>query len=386
MKTFRIMCAALLAAMTLASCQKEQAGKDNGPQQPKTITISLSNVSLPSKSSSTAQLTNASTAQINNFQVFLADADGNFYKGLNADGSEAAHYFEIDPSDPQAALTQVFHYVKPAVSKVYVVANLGEEKSFAKVENLEGHTISIASQQDEHLENLVLFGKDESLEISSQHGNHEVTEVYRADVPIAPLIARIEVVNFTTTFVENSAYKSVTVDKLAFNDYYTSCTLAGEVSSRVNTEITDANAYTYLNGLTGTQWYFDNLDHNPTNALEEPVIMTRTSATEHDITTVFRHHYAYHFFPSASATLGNSEGYPQLVVGVTAEDNQEMDNKHYLATTSFTGDSNFKGFKPGEIYRINFKFATTSMKNQLKCVEVSVSVQPWTIITLTPNL
>ena len=91
MKTFRIMCAALVAAMTLASCQKEQAGKDNGLQQPKSITISLSNVKVPTKLSSTTVLNTGSTATVNDFQVFLTDG-ANFYDGLNVDGTPAARF------------------------------------------------------------------------------------------------------------------------------------------------------------------------------------------------------------------------------------------------------------------------------------------------------
>lgn len=102
MKTFRIMCAALVAAMTLAGCQKEtQAGKNNGPQQPKSITISLSNVQVPAKSAST-NVMDGTTAVVNNFQVFLTDGS-QFFAGLNQDGTPARHYINV--TDPSTDLT-----------------------------------------------------------------------------------------------------------------------------------------------------------------------------------------------------------------------------------------------------------------------------------------
>ena len=386
MKTFRIMCAALVAAMTLASCQKEQAGKDNGSQQPKSITISLSNVKLPSKSSSTTVLNTGSTAIINNFQVFLTDG-ANFYDGLNVDGTPAAHFITVDTDNPSASLTQTFHFVDPNVTQVMIVANIGSEQTFANVTALKAYSVEIADQQDDKIDNLILFGEDTSLDNTGNHATqHPATEIWTADVEIAPLIARIEVVNFSTKFAQNSAYKSVTVNKLAFNDYYRSTNLGGVNSSRMNEDITASNVYSYLAGLTGSHWYYDNLDmYHLTDGIQ-PVTMTKLSATEHVVKVDdMDHHYAYHFFPSLTATEGIAEGYPQLVVGATAVDNQDRVTEQYLATNSFTG-SGFSGFKPGEIYRVEFAFADSSLDHQLKCIDVQVSVKPWSVITLTPNL
>ena len=117
----------------------------------------------------------------------------------------------------------------------------------------------------------------------------------------------------------------------------------------------------------------------------QPVTMTKLSATEHVVEADMDHHYAYHFFPSLTATEGIAEGYPQLVVGATAVDNQDRVTEQYLATNSFTG-TGFSGFKQGEIYRVEFAFADSSLDHQLKCIDVQVSVKPWTVITLTPNL
>ena len=385
MKTFRIMCAALVAAMTLASCQKEQAGKDNGLQQPKSITISLSNVKVPTKLSSTTVLNTGSTATVNDFQVFLTDG-ANFYDGLNVDGTPAAHFITVDTDNPSASLTQTFHFVDPNVTQVMIVANLGSEQTFANVTALKAFSVEIADQQDDKIDNLILFGEDTSLDNTGNHATqHPATEIWTAEVPIAPLIARIEVVNFSTKFAQNSAYKSVTVNKLAFNDYYRSTNLGGVNSSRMNEDITASNVYSYLNGLTGTHWYYDNLDLSHVEDGIQPVTMTKLNATEHVVAADMDHHYAYHFFPSLTATEGIAEGYPQLVVGATAVDNQDRVTEQYLATNSFTG-TGFSGFKQGEIYRVEFAFADSSLDHQLKCIDVQVSVKPWTVITLTPNL
>lgn len=368
MKTFRIMCAALLAAMTLASCQKEQAGKDNGPQQPKTITISLSNVQTPVKSFN-APVQNGSTATVNNYQVFLADATGNFYTGKTKEGADAEHYIDITNG---GALSTTFHFVDPMVEQVYVVANLGSEQPFDNVEDLKAKSVNIESQQD--VTDLVLFGYDE-LTASSHAGNevHEGATVFEAAVEIAPLVARIEISKFSTTFPDNSELESITINKIAFNDYYRTSDLEGNVETRVNTDIKDENAYEYLDALnaTPTPWYYDALTAQMTAGAADAVFADDNV-------------YSYNFYPVAGIS-GTEEGYPQIVIGATVVDTEGRIGQKYLATNSFSGVSS-PGFVPGNVYTMSFAFAAENLKNQLKCVEVKVSVKPWTVITVTPNL
>ena len=372
MKTFRIMCAALVAAMTLASCQKEQAGKDNGPQQPKTITISLSNVQTPVKSFN-APVQDGTTATVNNFQVFFANAAGDeFYKGLAADGTEMDHYITVNTS---ADLTQTFHFVDPNVEQVLVVANLSDsEATYADVATLKAQVIEIASQQD--VDDLVLFGYDDSLEASSEdhESAHHPSNVYTAAVEIAPLVARIEIVNFKTIFPVNSAFKSVTVNQIAFNDYYTKADLTGAVSSvpadHVDEDIEAATVYNYLDGLTGTPWSDDKLEATMT-----PAANTATFADGKV--------YAYNFFPVA-ATLGTEAGYPQLVIGAESKDVQDKTVRQFLSTKSFSNVAS--GFEPGKVYKVAFTFEATKLENQLKCVEMTVTVKEWTVVNVTPNV
>ena len=373
MKTIKFMCAALVAAMTLAGCQKEtQAGKDNGPQQPKTITISLSNVQTPVKSFN-APVVDESTAKVNNFQVFFANAAGTeFYKGLAADGTEMNHYITVNSS---ADLTQTFHFVDPNVEQVLVVANLSDsEATYADVTTLKAQVIEIASQQD--VDDLVLFGYDDSLEASSEdhESAHHPSNVYTAAVEIAPLVARIEIVDFKTIFPTNSAFKSVTVNQIAFNDYYTKADLTGAVSSvqadHVDEDIKAETVYTYLDGLTGTPWSDDKLEATMT-----PAANTATFADGKV--------YAYNFFPVA-ATLGTEAGYPQLVIGAESIDVQDKTLRQFLCTKSFNNVAS--GFEPGKVYKVAFTFEATQLVNTLKCVEMTVTVKEWKVVNVTPNV
>ena len=94
--------------------------------------------------------------------------------------------------------------------------------------------------------------------------------------------------------------------------------------------------------------------------------------------------YSYNFYPVAG-TIGTEAGYPQIVIGATVVDTEDRIGQKYLATNSFGGVSS-PGFQPGNVYTMSFSFAAENLKSQLKCVEVKVSVKPWTVITVTPNL
>lgn len=369
MKTLKLMCAALVAAVALAGCQKEDSGKDNGSKQPKSITISLSNVKVPAKSLQN-QVQNGTAAKVNTYQVFFANAAGTaFYEGLAADGSEVEHFITVN--DPATDLTKTFHFVDPAVEQVLIIANFDTEQTFATVTDLKAAAVTVASQQN--VDKLILFGEDTALtSLSGDHSSeHQASNVYEAEVEIAPLVARLEVVNFSTAFGTNPAFESVTVNKIAFNDYYTTAHLSGAVEARENTEIDAANVYTYLGSLNGTSWAYDNL-----TAVMTPLAETATFADNKV--------YAYNFFPVAGTT-GTEEGYPQLIIGASALDKQGNTVQQYLDTESFNGVA-APGFEPGKVYRVQFAFSVDNLENQLKCVEVTVTVKEWTVVSVTPNV
>ena len=398
MKLTKFMCAAFAAAIALASCQKQDtpATPEKGEEQGKIISVSLSNVQsiVKSKSLSTDVLSDFSDAEmpsayVNNFQVFLSDGT-NLYQGLNANGSKAPHYFTVENN----SFNQVFHYVVPAVNQVIVVANMGAEIKLEDVNTVEALLQSIVKIEDQqNVNNLVLYGIDTELTVvenahSGESGAHQTkSNVHTAEVELAPLVARIEVTDFTAMYSANNPYKSVTVDQIAFNDYFTEKQLnntLGTTHVDKSTEQTDMAAF--FTGLTG--WAYDSnvgiqiANPNFANGGAAINVTVPVPAAQDNDTQC----YAYNFFPT-SGTLGTENGYPQLVVGLTSTDAQDRTAPQYLATKKFNiaGQGTFTGFQPGFVYEINFAFPDSALQNTLVCVDVAVTVKKWQVVALVPE-
>ena len=93
--------------------------------------------------------------------------------------------------------------------------------------------------------------------------------------------------------------------------------------------------------------------------------------------------YAYNFFP-VEVTQGTEAGYPQLVIGAESKDVQDKTVRQFLSTKSFSNVAS--GFESGKVYKVAFTFEATKLENQLKCVEMTVTVKEWKVVNVTPNV
>lgn len=404
MKLTKFMCAAFAAAVALASCQKEQAGTqapaENG--ELKSITVNLANVEMVAKSASTAGDLAGTSAVVTNFEVFFTNAAGDkFYKGLNANGTAMSHYFTTGVG------LKTFHYLSAEVTRVIVVANLGQlSPAPTNVTELLANTGEIASMQEANIATLAMYGETSTLTPTGEHtAVHPANKVYSASVAIKPLVARLEVNTFGVKFSDatpgqNSAFTSVRIDKLAFDNYYPNAALTGAVSGeRVRQEFVNFDdpvqlkngQTTYFNGVNGSNWWGDVVDASLAVADVQSIILTRDvvndevtpSPAQTKTHALAGHYYAYHFFPTA-ATAYTQDGYPRLYLQVTSTNVQGDQATQYIMTKNFNGNA-FTAFEAGKIYRVNYTFPDSLLEDPLICAEVDITVTPWTVVELTPD-
>ena len=389
------MYAAFAAVIALVSCNKEPVASE--PEQQgdlKAVTINLSNVVPVAKSASTAGDLNDKKAVISNFQVFFTNAAGDkFYEGKNANGTAATHYFT------RTAAVETFHFLSAEVTRVIVVANLGEKKTPADVTELMALTANVADQQEPKMNELVMVGETSDLTETGDHTTtHPATKIYAANVSVKPLIARLEVNTFGVQFAKNSLFNSVKIDKLAFDNYFPKANLTGEVlEERERQEWVEyddpvqlKNAQTtFFGSITGAEWYADLVDASLTEAGTQSVILARDAAVgtndnpaQTKTHTLNGHYYAYHFFPTAAATVHTANGYPRLYLQVTSTNNQGDEAVQYVMTRNFNGTT---AFEAGKIYRVNFTFPDSLLEDPLICADVTIDVVPWTVVELTPD-
>ena len=389
MKATKLMMAACMAAMTLVSCNKE----DHTPVLSgnlKSVQISLGNLTLKSASDFVEPNTKA---QLNNFKIFLTD--GNDIIAAGTSGTIVPTYY-YDASSGSLPTDVSLHLVPAEVNKVVVVGNVGSAdwgNDLSTYAALKAKTVSIDQQNE--ITNLTLFGES-GLTAKSTTENHDGStfNVYTATVNLAPKVARIEYNGFAVLFnTTTPKYDKIEVKQVAIDNYYSVAALDPAVAATspvqrvANTD--DATIFGFFGdnaGVTSPTWYYDVLPAGDV-VLERPA----SGETATDDMSAAR---AYHFFPVAGSlpTL-----YIQLDVYPSGETTALPS---YLYTKSFKSAADLSGegvdFQPGYIYRMNFAattgagdgdipFKEDDLENLDRCVEISVDVIPWTVVTVYPE-
>ena len=187
MKANKMWLAVCLAAMTLASCNKE----DHTPSLSgnlKSVQISLGNLTLKSPSDFVAD---NSKATLNNFKIFLTDGTDIYQAGKASDVTPTYYYEAVSGSTLPTEVS--IHLVPSEVTKVVVVGNVGESTwgdELTSYSALLAKTISIDEQAD--VENLTLFGEsDLKSKVSTETHDNNLFNTYTAKVNLAPKVARI---------------------------------------------------------------------------------------------------------------------------------------------------------------------------------------------------
>ena len=389
MKATKLMLAACVAAVALVSCNKE----DHAPVLSgdlKSVQISLGNLTLKSES----DFVEAGTkAQLNNFKIFLTDGKDLYEAGTSGDITPTYYY----DSQSSALPTDVaIHLVPAEVNKVVVVGNVGSADWGNDLSNyaaLKAKTISIDDEYD--VTDLTLFGES-GLTAKSTTENHDGStfNVYSATVNLAPKVARIEYNGFAVLFnTTTPKYDKIVVKQVAIDNYYSEAALDPTVAATTLVQRVadndDATIFSFFGdnaSVTSPTWYYDILPADDV-VLARPV----SGDTANDDMAASR---AYHFFPVADSqpTL-----YIQLDVYPTGESTALPS---YLYTKSLKSAADLSGdgvdFQPGYIYRMNFAatsgagdgdipFKEDDLENLDRCVEISVDVIPWTVVTVYPE-
>lgn len=354
MKIRNLMLVALAASMTFVACSKDD-GVPDAQGTPKSVTIKLANVVTPSRSTGGAQITDGQAVNLTKYQVFFSDGT-TLYKAKDATNSaDAEQYF--DNTEGAVPTTGNFHFLPAAVNKVIVIGNR------AKIEDVTTEAelnVALNITDEQNADALSLYATSELTPVSEAEDDDEIhptdNPVYKADLTLAPTIARLYVKNFSCTFSDTPEYTSLKIQKLALNNYYTTNTLAAKtVGGLTNTVLTDANVWDWFANLPAG-FHNDNLD----------ITLSSTSAT------AASGGLYYHIFPGAE---------PQLVLRAEG-DNTPL----YLATVNFkTSDGKPVEWKAGTVYEMDFAFKATDFDQPDKCIDITVKPVNWVVVTVTPE-
>lgn len=377
MKLTKLMLSASVAALALVSCNKQDTTPE-APKRLKTVEVSLENVAL-TKGLAGPKIEAGDAVVLNDFKIFLTDASGNEYTAKVADGSADAQTYWSTADLSQGAISASFHYVDPNCTKVIAVGNLGGDLTFAEYQALENLKIDDQQEQDK----LVLYDVKDLVKASGQHvdanqnGTTYVSDVYEAELLLAPRISRFEVDGFTVKFNSQPKYQTVQITQLAFQNYYpeTSIVTGEETGALVNhiSNLADqSEVYNWLDTpVTGEiPWYRDYFD----------LTLTPSAATKDTPKPL-----AYHIFSTDNAT-------PVLVIKLLA-DGQPA----YLYSKGFykTDGTAISKFEEGKIYRMSAKgevendgsipIDEDSIDPMDRCLDITVDVVDWAVELVYPE-
>ena len=399
MKLTKLMLSACVAALALVSCQKEEGPSVKGEY--KSVEIEINNLFM-TKSSGDA-IADGTTVTLKNFRIYLTDGTNFYWDATDETGAtldESAYQFTSKPAEAIE-----YHFVNPSVNRVVAVANLTDEQyaSISTYADIKALKLQVAAQQD--ADALALYAEDVLEAAGKQHipegdthktGENLITNVYKADLVFTPRVARIELDGFAVGFNagEKARYNKISIHQVAFNNYYPATVLYSGLEEGTLVDCKAENpvsAVSYLTGNAGTEWYSDKM----TLEFVRPTGMTADTWVEEELGTTFY----YHFSPIASATA-ETEGYPELMFQLSTEDAEGAVSSTYIYTKQFKGSngSAITAFEEGKIYRMNFSTSVETDKgdgdvpineediDQLgRCLDITVTVDDWNVILVTPE-
>lgn len=411
MKLIKLMLSACVAALAFVSCNKEEgpAIKDGY----KSVEIEISN--LFQTKSMGQMIEDESVITLQNLRIYLTDGTNIYFNAMDEAGTtltEAAYQFAPSAAAPLPE-TISYHFVDPKVNKVVAIANLTDAQyaTIKTYEDIKKLILSIDTQQDPDF--IALYDESGLTATGSQHvpekdthkvGANEITNVYKATLNLVPRVARFELDGFAIKFSDDKPiYNTITINKVAFNNYYYSVALYNGVEEAVSLDCgaeQQVNAINYLSSITlgaEEQWYGDVLDGGLT-IIRPATVAAGGSWVNEQIKDSEGNPYAlyYHMFPLDSVEPEMS-GYPELMFQLAATDLAGNTTATYIYTKSFKNESGdvITEFEEGKIYRMNIAgitdgegdlpFKEEDIEQLARCLDITVTVDDWNVILVTPE-
>lgn len=380
-----------VAAVSFAACNKEDI-TPSVEQGNKSVTLSLANV-LQTKSASNKVA--ADEIKLNSFQVFFSDGT-TLYSPKNVDGKGTATT-RFTQQDEDGLYE--FHFLPKAVNQVIVVGNMAQL-------DVTTHAALLAAVKDltvggeQNPANVRLMGIDTSLEAGkTEHvadnntgintGIQHPDPYVHADVNLSPAVARFEITGFEyalKTGAEKRNYTTMTVDNLSIRNYYTEAVVnfanvpTTEEADLLNFggALTKDNVYVNYFNVLEAGWWLDKVGTTlDADAYASVVAIPKTE------TEPAKDCYAYNVFPGAL---------PQFLMQLTGAEGG-VESPLYLMTSALkvkNSDNEMvaltaEDITAGNVYRMAMKFDDSNLQNPEKCIEVSITVDEWVVVAVTPE-
>lgn len=297
----------------------------------------------------------------------------------------------------------IIHEVSSHVREVHVIGNYAENSTLkawvegtptsSNVSTMKALVVQANTQQD--FTKVTLFGEDVALatvggdnQEAPTHENGTTHTMLQAEVNLKHLVSRIEIGNIQCEDL-GTMYKQLTLKYIGLLNYYNQIHLDGttpEVAMTLDNvlEPTDANQSPeegYYSWSSATDalyaWAWDKIEARAVIDNKG----TQWNPTLDEETGKF----VYQFIPD---NVDSKNFNVKLYLDAVENNTGSAVSAFHTVTAKFEGGSAISE-DPGKIYKVNFKFGEENIgpwnPSEVICVKVTVSVEDWTIQTVTPT-
>jgi hypothetical protein len=380
---------ALAAVVMLASCQKDgtQTPVETGAK--KSVTVTITNIAGPVTRAVQDDFTPAGVpvAKLTDLNVLFADADGEVVEtralGAATSTTDDVPTTIIDPDGTGTSYEYTFHQIPDTATKL-VVTNLD-------VDDLDDLDTTLNAAQ--LLDWQVAPGTAKSIPVwgtNSQwvaNGTDTVDgyPLYDAGtVDVAPKLARIEIGNIQCLNLAgqsagaNGMYPRFGSLDLAYIGIHNTKlgTIGGSTFSYTSDDDLATGLPKWNTDATAPTWNI--------NSVSGVTLSSGAANTEK--------FFGFNVAPGAvpNIILEISSATENVVSGITIPGDVDPDDHYYVKTKSLMdGAAAISEFKPGYIYRVNFKFNSENVlpwdeEEEFVCVDVTVVIPDWVIYDEEP--
>lgn len=361
-----------LAALSMAACSNNDEIPGMNNEGTKSVALRLDGLATSTKAVGDPQ--EAGKIALSNLTVYFTDGTNILKKEtLN---SESPAWSELTTTG------HVFHQLPSAVNAIQIVGNSdGKTITEGTVTALKGSVLKAAGEQE--FTNVTLFGEDTELTktTADEHGDN----VYTATVDLKPLVARFEIGNIACTDMGTGPVSGFDLKVIGLMDFNSGVTLAGAASG---TEYTLANVLEPGSEPAEGKVIFGEADDEADWAWDKITGATNiTDAIPWNPGESGDKKFVYQFIPNKLAN-GKMAQVKLVLDNVVWTDGTNNPFNSIVTAKFQKGGEDLTAFEAGKIYTVDYKFKGENVgpwnPDDVKCVQINVTVTSWEIVALTP--
>lgn len=391
---------ALAASMAFVSCDNSDDLGQNTDNELKSVTVTLPNIKKAPVANVGTRATGSAVqggtqVALKNYKVFFLNAQGNEETVPQFESEDQKVYFDVTDAGWVGNMEKyTYHFLPAAVNKVAVVGNIATKdmtweqvKALTAVDVLNDGTANADGFDENGHPYYQLYGES-SLTRTGAVDDKTHNNVYSAAVNLAPRTSRFEIYGFEYKLKDGQnqfTFESVELNKIALSNYATQfnfMTMAA-VGGRTVAPTEKTAIWDWITNAD-TDWSnsFTNFSLNRNakkyaNANGDAITDDKEANIPAGIIT--------YGLTNATTTDEN----PELLLsfyGVSADNSKTplyLRGKFTQQIFEAVGDKD--GVATGKIYRVLFPIEDAAWEQPERCIELTVTVADWEVVTVTPE-